>query len=338
MTAKNLEFDRDIITDFLSGIKSKRVLVIGDIMLDHYIWGKVDRISPEAPVPVVQLEKESYRLGGAGNVANNLASLGINTSIMGITGNDANAKRLKDLFDENKIDHSLVITDEKRPTVSKTRIIAHHQQVVRIDRESGTEIQGVMADKIAGSLGKNISEYDAIIVSDYNKGVITEGNIQRIIGICNDKGRPVAVDPKKHDLMLYDNAYVITPNLKEIESYTGKKIDPYDLTGIEKKGIEILKGSNIKNILVTLGEAGMMLFSKDHECSHSYIKTRAKDVYDVTGAGDTVIAGLMAGIIYGFDVLASSVLANVAAGLVIRRVGTTPVMAEDLLEYFKDGD
>lgn len=325
--------DKSIIRDFLSLDKNRHILVIGDLMLDHYVWGDVERISPEAPVPVVQMSRESFRMGGAGNVANNIASLGLDVSIMGIIGKDAHGDRMKELLSKAEINYKGIILDKERPTTTKTRIIAHNQQVVRIDRESSDDIMEDYDNEIFNYLERNIHNYDAVIISDYNKGFITKGNIFKIIDICNKNGILIAIDPKKSDLMVYDNTFIITPNIKEIENYTGRKIGCNNLDVIRDHGIEILERSKIKNLLITLGEAGLMLFTRSHKTDYTYIKTRAKSVFDVTGAGDTVISAFMSAYICGFDVLKSACLANIAAGLVIRKIGTTPILNDDLIAY-----
>ncbi len=331
-------FSRDIIEDFLNRTGMRKVLVIGDIMLDHYIWGKVDRISPEAPVPVVQLDKENYRLGGAGNVANNLASIGVDTSIIGVIGDDLSGRKIEALFEKASIDFKGLLTDSSRPTSTKTRIIAHSQQIVRVDRESAGRISDDILIKALDLIADEADNYDALILSDYNKGFVTEELIKESIRICNSKNKIIAVDPKKADILVYDRSFIITPNLKEIENFIGHRLNAGNLDEIKACGRDILEGSEIKNILLTLGEAGMMIFSRDSSNPFTHLKTKAKDVYDVTGAGDTVIALFTAGYLNGFNILRSAHLANIAAGLVIRRVGTTPISREDLLEYFEDGD
>ncbi len=338
MADRSLYFNRGDIRVFLEGIRSKKIIVIGDVMLDHYVWGKVERISPEAPVPVVALDKENYRLGGAGNVANNLSSIGAATSIMGVVGDDLSGKKMEALFEKAGIDFNHLMTDSTRPTSTKTRIIAHNQQVVRVDRESTISVRGEIIQDALKSLAGIIDSYDAVIISDYNKGFVTGELIRECINICNRKGKIITIDPKKTDLHVYDESFIITPNLKEIENFVGRRISLDDLGEIKNVGMEILEGSCIKNILLTLGEAGMMLFTRDRENPVTHIKTKAKDVYDVTGAGDTVIALFTAGYASGFDTLRSAHLANIAAGIVIRRVGTTPIRGDDLAEFFEDGD
>lgn len=334
MTEGNIELKNSLFNTIIKNRRDKNILVIGDIMLDHYIWGSVERISPEAPVPVVRLETENYRLGGAGNVAHNLSSLGLKTSIMSVIGEDTNGDILSELLLEANIDQSSVYRDGGRPTTTKTRIIAHNQQVVRIDRESSEIVNDEVYKKFEKYLENHVNNFDALIISDYNKGVVTRENIGRIISICNANNIPVAVDPKKHDLLLYNNSFIITPNLKEFEQFAGQKLSTYDIESIKKHSYSLLERSNIQNLLITLGEAGMMLLSKDQAIPCSHIRTKAKSVFDVTGAGDTVIASFMAFIACGMDILSSARFADISAGIVIRKVGTSPITLDDLIEYF----
>ncbi len=304
-------------------IKKAKVAVVGDLICDKYVIGKVERISPEAPVPVVRVEKEAYFLGGASNVALNLKSLGCEVCLFGVVGNDSCGKRLLNMIKDRGLDTGHIITMEDRPTTLKTRVIAQSQQIVRFDREKILKID----KKYAYELVKGVKEsgVNTVIISDYGKGVVSEYLIEELkkIGIF------LAIDPKVKNTCAYKDADVITPNLKETEEISGIMIDSFT-NGLELAAKKIIKKTNCRYLLVTEGERGMSLFDKNGLVLKQ--PSKAKDVYDVTGAGDTVIAVLAAAISSGFDIKDAVKLSNAAAGIVVGKMGTATVSIEELKE------
>ncbi|MDH7605792.1 MAG: PfkB family carbohydrate kinase, partial [Melioribacter sp.] len=265
---------------------NKKIAVIGDMMLDCYYWGEVSRISPEAPVPVVAIDNEFSRFGGAMNVAHNILTLGGIPLPIGVIGNDYNGKILRTLMAELKINDSFIIVDKDRPTTTKIRVIAHNQHVVRIDKEDITPINSKIENKIIDVLKKNIKNIDAIILEDYNKGVLTSRLIEEIINIANESKKIITVDPKFNNFFSYKSVTVFKPNRKETEDVLGIKIKTSeDITNAGKTLMEKLKA---KYVLLTLGEEGVALFENGK--TERKIPTKARKVADVSGAGDTVIS------------------------------------------------
>ena len=318
--------DKKSILGHLERFKSARILVVGDIILDHFIWGKVSRISPEAPVPVVDINHESIMLGGAANVLNNIVSLGGRAGICGAVGDDEMGRRIIRELKLKKIDTAGIIMDNCRPTTVKTRVIAHSQQVVRFDRESKGDIACASEDIILDYLKTHNSTFTGIIISDYAKGVVTRKLVSGIVRVAAERNIPVAVDPKVGHLDYYKKVTVVTPNNLEASQAAGFEItDEASLAAAGKKLIERLKS---EAVLITRGEQGMSLFLNDGKPVH--IPTVAKEVYDVTGAGDTVIAVLMLALSAGADMREAAVIANHAAGIVVGEVGTATVKLEQL--------
>ncbi|WP_026939480.1 D-glycero-beta-D-manno-heptose-7-phosphate kinase [Hippea alviniae] len=307
----------------VSRLKEARVAVVGDLICDKYVFGKVERISPEAPVPVVRVEKESYFLGGASNVALNLKSLGATVRLFGVIGNDTCGKRLLNMIRESGIETNGVLVLDDRPTTLKTRVIAQSQQIVRFDREKILKIDKKVAFEIARMVKE--SGVNAVIVSDYGKGVVSEYLIKSIVEL----GVFVAVDPKIKNAYAYKNVNIITPNLKEAEEISGVEIDAF-VNGIELAAKKIIKKTNCEYLLITQGEKGMSLFDKSGLIM--YQPSKAKDVYDVTGAGDTVIATLTASVSAGFDIKDAVKISNAAAGVVVGKMGTATVSLNELKE------
>jgi len=309
-------------------MKSKCIMVIGDLMLDEYIRGKVERISPEAPVPVVEVQSELFKLGGAGNVANNLLSLGAQVIIIAVRGNDRHGDILEGILTDLKISPDSIFTDHKRGTTVKTRIIAHTQQVARIDREDTSLITDAMLKKIVSSYRDRLKKIDALIISDYGKGVVSRKLINQVVPLARRNGIPVCVDPKERNFPHYKNVSVITPNIKELSFGAGIKIEDYDhLIQAARKVKDML---NCNMILVTRGEQGMSLFTEDSDPTD--IPTTAKAVFDVTGAGDTVIACFTLALASGATPKEAAIIANVAAGLVVAQIGAASVPWEKLSE------
>ncbi len=315
------------------------ILVVGDLILDRYIWGKVSRISPEAPVPVVEVTREDFLLGGAANVAANIVSLGGRVSIAGVTGNDRARDVFMELMEEKGIDTSGVISD-RRPTTVKTRVIAHHQQVVRFDREDHTGINSEIFKKLLSFIQDRIKKdkIDAIIISDYKKGVVSRELVKAIIKYSRPAGIFVAVDPKVGHFPFYKGVSIITPNLKEASEGSGVEIK--DEASLIRAGKKLLRTLSLEAVLITRGEEGMSLFMKDKnrkdEIKHYYIPTRAKKVFDVTGAGDTVIATFTLARASGASMIEACEIANYAAGIVVGEIGTATVTPEQLKEAIKE--
>lgn len=305
--------------------KDTRILVIGDLILDRFIWGRVNRISPEAPVPVVDVESQNYALGGAANVASNIVSLGGSATVMGIVGRDRAAERIRAILAEQDIDFMAI--EDKRPTTVKTRVIAHNQQVVRFDQESREKLAGRSLKSMLSGIEEAVKAHDAVIVSDYKKGVVTRQTIQRILDSA--RRRFVAVDPKVGHFHLYKGASLITPNLKEAAEGSGVEIT--DEGTLVKAGKALMRKAG-KSVLLTRGEDGMSLFEEGRV---SHIPTLAKHVYDVTGAGDTVIATYAMAQAAGAQTVDSAVIANHAAGIVVAEVGTATATQAQLRQSIK---
>lgn len=314
------------------GFRGKRIAVIGDLMVDRYYWGTVGRISPEAPVPVVEVESQSTRLGGAANVANNIASLGGKPLLVGVIGNDEGGSVLKGLLEESAFSTSGLITDAGRPTTIKTRVIAHHQHIVRIDHEVKGDISASTQQKILDVLDRELPSLDAVILQDYNKGVIVRELIGEVIRRVKGAGRIITVDPKFHNFFEYRNVTVFKPNRKESEEALGLKLTGRE--SVERAGWDMLKRLEAENLLLTLGEQGMSLFERSGTVTH--VSTRAKKVADVSGAGDTVISALTMSMVAGADIREASAVANAAGGVVCGEVGIVPVDRQTLWEALTD--
>ncbi len=323
----NLEKLKKLTSEF----KNKKIVVIGDLMLDHYVWGEVNRISPEAPVPIVKVEREEYRLGGASNVAFNIKTLGATPIVLGVTGNDSNGKKLKELFESKNIGSENIILSETKTTIVKSRIIAHNQQVVRIDFEENSSITQDVESLILKKLGKIINDIDAVILEDYNKGFLTESLITEIINLCNLNNIIVTVDPKFDNFFTYKNVDVFKPNLNELKK--NLNVDFIDEHDFEEKAKSLRKLLNCKYLMITRGEKGLSVFSENAVFA---IPTYAQKVFDVSGAGDTVISTLTLCLSCGEDISTASVIANHAAGSVCGKIGVEPVYIEDIIKSFED--
>ncbi|WP_299238615.1 D-glycero-beta-D-manno-heptose-7-phosphate kinase [Sulfurihydrogenibium sp.] len=306
--------------DLISRFPDITVGVIGDIILDKYLWGDVERISPEAPVPVVDVKKETVSLGGASNVANNIASLDAKAYMIGVVGDDENAKIIENLIKSKNI-NPVLIKDKSRPTIEKTRIIAVSQQLLRIDREDRSKLSAEIEDKIINEIENIKDKINVFIVSDYGKGVIT----QRIMDFIKSLNKPIFVDPKPSNYQLYKHATILTPNKKE--AYESIKADKN--TDLELVGRKIMSDLELNQLLITLGGEGMALFEGDKILR---IPTKAKKVFDVTGAGDTVISVLALARLAGGTWEESASLANTAAGYVVGEIGTATVSRDILID------
>ena len=305
-----------------------RCLVIGDLMLDEYLWGRADRISPEAPVQVVDVIREELRLGGAGNVVHNLAAFGAQVSVCSVIGDDQNGRELLGQFSHQQIDIRAVFQDHERRTSRKTRVVAANQQIVRIDRESRDVLSGAFEQQLSAWIGAHAGEYNVIVLSDYNKGVLTPKIIAAAISAAATAGIPVLVDPKGTDYCRYAGATLLTPNRKEAEAASGIAITD-TATLAEAAGV-IMNATGLQHLLITRSEEGMSLFSKGGEIIH--IPTVAREVFDVSGAGDTVLAAVALGIASGFSMADSARLANVAAGIAVGKLGTSIVTPQEIID------
>jgi rfaE bifunctional protein kinase chain/domain len=302
----------------------KKILVIGDLILDRYIWGKVDRISPEAPVPVVEVTKEDFLLGGASNVAHNIVALGGSATIVGVVGNDRAGDVLTNLLDKQGIEcHGAFRCS--RNTIVKTRVIAHNQQVVRFDKEDKDRLDGKTAVRLFEYIREVIHDHDAVIISDYKKGVISSELIKAVLKSAKPSHIFVSVDPKVGHFKFYKNVSLITPNLAEASLASGIEIK--DEGSLINAGKTLLKSLSCDAVLITRGEQGMSLFEKEKV---THIPTVTKDVYDVTGAGDTVIAAFTLAYAAGAGMKNAAVIANHAAGIVVTKVGTAVATTDQL--------
>jgi D-beta-D-heptose 7-phosphate kinase/D-beta-D-heptose 1-phosphate adenosyltransferase len=311
-------------------MSSRAVVVYGDVMLDEFVWGDVTRISPEAPVPVVDIRRESVHLGGAANVLANLRALGARASVVGVIGQDSAGERLRAELERGAgMQHAgeSLVVDESRPSTIKTRIIAHSQLVVRADRERRTPVEAAIEDKLIKVLLDALKEADAFVVSDYEKGAVTPRVLAEVLPAAYKRGMPVLVDPKIRNFLSYRPATLITPNHHEALRLTNTE-DPTD-EGLKAAAELIRERLACESVLITRGERGMMLLEKERE--PVYVKTAAREVYDVTGAGDTVIATLSAALAAGASMLEAAILANHAAGIVVGKVGTATATADEVV-------
>ena len=305
------------------------IAVIGDFMIDHYLWGKSERISPEAPVPVVEVVKEEDRLGGAGNVVNNLIALNEEVLPISVVGKQSN--RLLDLLKKKSVRVDGILIDESRETIIKTRVIAANHQMIRVDREKIKPITQEFEEKILNILKENLAEIEVILLSDYNKGVLTKRLTQKIIDLANKSNLKLIIDPKK-DFSKYKNGYMLKPNKKELSAATGIEIE--NRKDLIKAGWALKEELNLKYLLVTLSEEGMALFGDDF----IQIPTISKEVYDVTGAGDTVLATLGYYLKRGDNLIEAMHFANAAAAVVVSKIGSAAASLEEILELEKRVD
>jgi D-glycero-beta-D-manno-heptose-7-phosphate kinase len=311
-------------------MRRAKVAVVGDIMLDRYIWGQVDRISPEAPVPVIAVSNTSVRPGGAANVAWNLAALGVKASLAGIVGKDGSATELAGLIRSKGLSTSSLVVDPRRPTTEKIRIIAHSQQVVRADFESAEPLREAVLEKLLSAVRTALRGAAAVVVSDYGKGVVAGPVMDLVREACGPRGVPFLIDPKEGHFALYRGAYAVTPNKKEAGSFYNRRIRTD--ADLELVGASLLRDLEASAVLITRGEDGMTLFQPRRRPRH--FPTRSSEVYDVTGAGDTVISVLAAGLAAGATLHEAITLANAAAGIVIRELGTAAVAPGELEAAF----
>lgn len=314
--------------EILDRMKNTRIAVLGDLMLDRYIWGDVARISPEAPVPVVEIASESASLGGATNVSNNVHALGAHTIPVGVIGDDLAGENLKSLSRQSGFETKGIITDSSRRTTVKTRVIAHNQHVVRIDRESKERISDNAMQEILTFLEAQIRSIDAIIFEDYNKGLLSPELIAGVIALARKHNVILTVDPKFDNFWAYRDVTVFKPNRRETEAVLGVRLESE--SEISSAAHRLQQKLYCENVLITLGEHGLHLL--DVSGAHHKIPTRAKIVHDVSGAGDTVIGTLTAALAAGASTFDAAALANFAAGVVVAELGAAPISSEKLRE------
>ena len=312
----------------IENFSRSRVLVVGDIMADHFIWGKVSRISPEAPVPVVEVRKDSFMLGGCANVLNNIFAMGGRVHLAGVIGSDETGKRLLAEFRSRGVDTGGIVVEAGRPTTLKTRIVAHGQQVVRFDREDRKSVQAKSVRKILSYIESLRDDLGALVVSDYNKGVVTRPLLEGIRKVI--AGRPIftCVDPKQRDFSVYQGFDIVTPNHYEAGRAAGEEMQ----NGQDhiRVGMKLLQQYDFKALLMTRGEEGMSLFERDGRMRHTAFPAEAREVFDVTGAGDTVIGVLALSMAAGASFREAAYLANHAAGIAVGKAGTATVTREEL--------
>ncbi len=311
--------------EIISNFKDLPIAVAGDMILDRFIWGRVERISPEAPVPVIEITNETVHLGGAANVASNLVSLGARPVPVGVIGADEAGRALLDEFARLGIDTQGVVSQESRVTTVKTRIIAHHQQVCRADRETRTPVVGETLKKLLETGAAIVPRCAAVVLSDYLKGLLVAPLVDCLVASARKRNMFLAVDPKTDDFCIYRGASIITPNKREAERASGFVI--VDDESLVKAGNRLLEKTGAAHILITRGEEGMTLIEKGQ---HFHLPTLAREVFDVTGAGDTVIATLTLAVAAGATVHEAADLANHAAGIVVGKVGTAAATTEEL--------
>lgn len=323
---------RSMFGKWLNRFSKAKILVIGDIMMDRFIWGKVSRISPEAPVPVVVVDRETFLLGGAANVVNNIHSLGGNVSLCGVLGDDETGQRLLEELTGIGVGVRGIFVEPGRQTTTKTRIIAHHQQVVRIDRETTDHLKASTLEHLSEFLKKNIRHFDGVVLSDYGKGLLTKAVIHTSIREAREKKKFVLVDPKPKNVFFCKRATVITPNTAEASTASGIPIT--DLPSLKKAGKMLLGKLQCDVLVITRGEEGMAIFESRQD--PFLVPTVAKEVYDVTGAGDTVIGTMALALATGAGFRNAARLANYAAGVVVGKMGTATVSPEELAEVIRE--
>lgn len=326
-----MKIDKAKLAKIISRFRLKNILVIGDLILDHHIFGKVERVSPEAPVPVVWANKENFVCGGAANVGLNLRALGAKVSLCGVIGCDSHGNTLFKHIKEAGIDTQLIVKDSNRPTTLKSRIIANSQQVVRVDWESLDFLSAAANKAVLNKIRKNINKFDAVIIEDYGKGVVNPALVKELVAICRRNKKIVTVDPKEEHFDYYRGVTALTPNLKEAQAAAGRKIRGFkDIPALGKK---IMISLQPQALLLTLGEDGMMVFSKK---DYHHIPTAALEVFDVTGAGDTVISAFTLALSCGATYSQAAILANISAGLVVGKLGAALASKKELLEAINE--
>ncbi len=324
---------RATLTKILQRFSRCHVLILGDVMLDEYLWGTVSRISPEAPVPVVAVRSEGVKVGGAGNVATNVAALGGRPSLIGLVGNDAAAERLGHELEVAGVKSDGLIVDASRPTTIKTRVVAGSQHVVRFDRESDASVSRATRTRVVAAVRERLPAADVLLISDYAKGLVGSGLMREILGLAARHQKPVAVDPKVQHLPLFKGVTLVAPN--HHEAAAAARVPVRSEADLLRVGRVLLRRLKAQAVLITRGEQGMSLFEVGKAAVH--IPTVAREVYDVTGAGDTVMGALSLALAAGSDMHRAAVLANYAAGIVVGKRGTATVTRAELERALQDG-
>ncbi len=336
MSQRNLTASR--VRKLLDAGSRARILVLGDVMLDHFLWGKVGRISPEAPVPVVEFERETFIPGGAGNVARNLADLNVAVDLFGLIGRDDAARRLKQVLKHDRIGCLGLMGGEGRCTSVKTRIVAHRQQIVRVDRETRSDIDDAMTRRLLRAVETGLTGADAVILGDYAKGVITQPLLDEIKRLCRERGVWLSVDPKPAHHLDLSNLSLLTPNRKEAFELAGapdqaRAEAPSQDAALLRVADKLLEELRPALLMITLGDQGLLLCQRRQAPFH--IPTVAREVFDVSGAGDTTIASFTLAIVAGASPIEAAIFSNHAAGVVVGKVGTATVHPHELLESFR---
>ena len=327
--------EKQLLINQIPALKNKKILIIGDVGLDEYVMGQVRRISPEAPVPVLEVEGEDMRLGLAANVAQNVASLGGTPMLVSVVGDDTGASLLKELSQKNGVSWDYMIVDKNRPTTRKTRVMAKHHHLVRVDHELKKYLSDEAEARLVSTVEKNVHQADCVIIEDYAKGVISRNVVEKVSTICKKANKRLMVDPHRDNRgSFYLGVDLIKPNYDEAVVLTGMDFD--DLKGNPNKVVEVGRAlqqiTGAKEVVLTRGKDGMTIFSGDHITE---VPTYARKVFDVTGAGDTVIAALALGLVSGLSLVQSCMLANYAAGVVVGKVGCVPCEIPELIEYIQ---
>ncbi len=312
--------------------EEKKILIIGDLMLDEHIWSTVSRISPEAPVPIAKVKEITHVPGGCGNVSTNIKTLGGTALLIGLIGNDSSGQKLINALKKNKISTSHLIKSKNRPTILKSRIIAANQQVIRVDREEETPIPDKTERQIVSQIKALVKKVDAIVLSDYKKGILSDKICREIVNLARKHKKPLAVDPKGTNYSKYKRAMIITPNLLEAEAASGIKIK--DKESLKKAGKTILRETQADHIIITRGKDGLSIFSKSGETKH--IPAIQREVFDITGAGDTVIATLSLALASGANIKEAALLGNYAASVAVSKIGTQAVQKDELEEALEE--
>lgn len=327
--------EKQLLLNQIAALKGKKILIIGDVCVDEYVLGEVRRISPEAPVPVLEVEQEDVRLGMAANVAQNVRSLGGVPMLVSVVGNDTGANLLRDLCAKSGVSSEFLVADTSRPTTRKTRVMAKHHHLVRVDHELRTGLSAAVEAQMIHVVEKNVDEADCVVIEDYKKGVVSRQVIEKVVEICKKKNKRVLVDPHKTSSgPFYHGVDLIKPNFDEAVTLAGMDFD--DLRTNPNKVVEVgralQKITGAKEVVLTRGKDGMTIFSGDQVTE---VPTYARKVFDVTGAGDTVIAAMALGLVSGLSLVHSCMLANFAAGVVVGKVGCVPCEIPELQEYIQ---
>jgi rfaE bifunctional protein kinase chain/domain len=324
----SVTFTAQRLQELFGHFQGKRIAVVGDLMIDRYYWGAVRRISPEAPVPVVEVDSESHRLGGAANVARNIQALGGEPLLVGLVGDDFTGKMLVSMMADQGMPVKGIVIDSGRPTTIKTRIIAHQQHVVRVDQESKAECPEHLRHQIVDAVKYNIHAIDGIILEDYDKGTVTKDVIREVIAVARKYNKIITVDPKLKNFLEYRHVTVFKPNRRETEESIGGRLEQTE--DVERAGRKLLELLDAENVLITRGEEGMSLFTPGTAPRH--LASTAKHVHDVSGAGDTVIATITIAMAGGASFDEAAALGNYAGGVVVGKVGIVPITPEELTE------